>query len=173
MQIREVAQQKLNKKVFVIPMLIFPDMEHEAAIEARAADAKVKTIFGTKNLMERIVGAFYDEEIYHPPSAYLVEQIAETLLPYLADDGDDTFPDLCNGVRGPKPQDPPAAGGAKPERADQVDLADRQPVIGHADVVNVFNGPTTIYQEAVPPTGGGVSWETPPEQADSAGGEAD
>ena len=31
-----------------------------------------------------------------------------------------------------------------------IDLTNRQPVIGHADVVNVYNGPVTIYQGSAP-----------------------
>ena len=31
-----------------------------------------------------------------------------------------------------------------------IDLTNRRPVIGHADVVNVYNGPVTIYQGSAP-----------------------
>ncbi len=72
MRIREVVQERLNKNVFVIPFLCFPDMERDPTIEARAADAKVKTIFGVHDLVERVVGGLYDEDIYRPSSAYLV-----------------------------------------------------------------------------------------------------
>ena len=128
MQIREVAQEQLHKKVFVIPFLVFPDMERDAAIEARAADSKVKTIFGTNALVERVIGGLYDEEIYRPPSAYLVDRIAETLLPYLASDGDDPDLDLCNGASRPEPQDPSPTGEARSASAGEVDLGELQAI---------------------------------------------
>lgn len=153
MQIREVVQAKLHKSVFVTPFLVFPDMERDPAIEARAADAKVKTIFGTVDLVEAVISGLYDEEIYRPPSAHLVQRIAETLFPYLADeDDDDPEPDLCNGVRRPRPQDPSPTGEARPEPAGNVDLTGLQPVIGHADVVHIET--VNVYQGAAAPAGG-------------------
>ena len=152
MQIRQVGMDRLNKRVFVIPMLSFPDMERDAAIEARAADAKVKVVFGTDNLVERILSAFYDDEIFNPPSAYMCDQLAEALLPYLADDGGDPDPDLCNGARRPKPQDPSPTGEAGSASAGEVDLGELQAIIQHADVVNVYNynAPVTINNHVAP-----------------------
>lgn len=153
MQIREVVEDQLHRKVFVTPFLVFPDMERDPAIEARAADAKVKTIFGVKDLVERVVSGLYDEKIYRPPSAYLVERIAEALFPYLADEEDDDSDlDLCNGARRPKPEDPSPTGAAKPAPAGEVDLAGLRPLIGRADVVNIET--VNVYQGAAAPAGG-------------------
>lgn len=144
MQIRQVGQDKLNKKVFVIPMLSFPDMERDSAIEARAADAKVKVVFGTESLVERILDTFYDDEIFNPPSAYLVDRIAEALVPYLADDDDDDDPDLDGGAGAHRPQNPSPAGGPPSTGGANVNLPGLQPLIGRADVVNIET--VNIYQ---------------------------
>ena len=156
MQIREVVQEQLHKNVFVIPFLVFPDMERDPAIEARAADAKVKTIFGVDDLVERVVGGLYDEDIYRPPSAYLCDRIAEILFPYLADE-DDEDPDPDGGVVKPSPQNPSPTDGSPSEGVGNADLAGLQPLIGHADVVNIDT--VNIYQGATAPAGGVVPQE--------------
>lgn len=163
MQIRQVGKDMLNRKIFVIPMLLFPDMERDHAIEARAADAKVKVVFGTESLVERILSAFFDDDIFNPPSGYLIDELAEALLPYLADDddgdGENPDPDLCNGVRGPRPQDPAPTGGPKAKPAPRAELAELPPVIGHADVVNIDT--VNIYQGGPAPAGGVAPEEVP------------
>ena len=186
MQIREVAQKTLRKKVFVIPMIVFPDMQHDPVIEARAAEAKVKALFGAEDLVERIIDALAGEDIFNPPSSWLVDSVAEALMPCLAEDdydllpdfsegpedGPDSFDDLCTRgpVRPTPPASPPQEAASAPtgveettdveepanevEHADVVDLVRRQPIIQHAEVVNVFNAPTTIYQGTCPGAGG-------------------
>ena len=83
-----------------------------------------------------------DEEIFNPPTAWLVDEIAETLMPFLANgDDDDDQPELPPDLPepGPKPDQPGLA-----ERIGNVDLSGRPAEIHHADVVNVYQAPVTI-----------------------------
>ena len=142
LQIREAVKRRLSRKVFVVAVLVFPDMEPDPDIELRAENDRVKVLFGTNNLVERLVDLVADEEIFNPPTAWLVDEIAETLMPFLANGGDDEeepelLPDMPKP--GPKPDQP---GQAK--RIGNMDASGRPAEVHHADVVNVYNAPVTI-----------------------------
>ena len=148
LQIREAVKRLLGRKVFVIAVLIFPDMEPNPDIELRAENDRVKVLFGTDNLVERLVDLVADEEIFNPPTAWLVDEVAEALMPFLRN-GDDDQPDLLPNrpEPGPKPDQPGQA-----ERVAIMDLTGRPLEVRHADVVNVYQAPVTInnYRAAVP-----------------------
>ena len=55
LQVREAVKRHLGRKVFVVAVLIFPDMEPDPDIELRAENDRVKVLFGTDNLVERLV----------------------------------------------------------------------------------------------------------------------
>ena len=142
LQIREAVKRHLGRKVFVVAVLVFPDMEPDIDIEIRAENDRVKVLFGTNNLVERLVDLVADEEIFNPPTAWLVDEIAETLMPFLANgDDDDDQPELLPDLPepGPKPDQPGLA-----ERIGNVDLSGRPAEIHHADIVNVYQAPVTI-----------------------------
>ena len=144
LQIREAVKRLLGRKVFVIAVLIFPDMEPNPDIELRAENDRVKVLFGTDNLVERLVDLVADEEIFNPPTAWLVDEVAEALMPFLRN-GDDDQPNRPEP--GPKPDQPGQA-----ERVAIMDLTGRPLEVRHADVVNVYQAPVTInnYRAAVP-----------------------
>ena len=145
LQIRETVKRRLSRKVFVVAVLVFPDMEPDPDIELRAENDRVKVLFGTDNLVERLVDLVADEEIFNPPTAWLVDEIAGTLMPFLANSDDDQLellPDLPEP--GPKPDQP---GRAK--RIGDVDVSGRPAEVHHADVVNVYQAPVTINNYGV------------------------
>ena len=148
LQIREAVKRLLGRKVFVIAVLIFPDMEPNPDIELRAENDRVKVLFGTDNLVERLANLVAGEEIFNPPTAWLVDEVAEALMPFLRN-GDDDQPDLLPNrpEPGPKPDQPGQA-----ERVAIMDLTGRPLEVRHADVVNVYQAPVTInnYRAAVP-----------------------
>ncbi len=75
------------------------------------------------------------------------------MFPYLADeDDDDPEPDPYGGAAKPSPQGPSPTSGALSEGVGNVDLAGLQPMIGHADVVNIET--VNVYQGAAAPVGG-------------------
>ena len=140
LQIREAVKRHLGKKVFVVAVLVFPDMEPNPDIELRAENDRVKVLFGTDNLVERLVNLVADEEIFNPPTAWLVDEIAEVLMPFLGN-GDDDQPELLPNrpKPGPKPDQPGQA-----ERVAIMDLKGTPAEVHHADVVNVYQAPVTI-----------------------------
>ena len=140
LQIREAVKRRLGRKVFVVAVLVFPDMEPYPDIELRAENDRVKVLFGTHDLVERLVDLVADEEIFSPPTAWLVDEIAEVLMPFLANGGDDE-PELLPHLPKPRPK-PDQPGQAK--RIGNLDASGRPAEVHHADVVNVYNAPVTI-----------------------------
>ena len=138
LQVREAVKRHLGRKVFVVAVLIFPDMEPDPDIELRAENDRVKVLFGTDNLVERLVNLVADEEIFNPPTAWLVDEIAETLMPFLASNAQVSLPT----------EEPE-------EEADvrELNVTGRPIEVRHADVVNVYQAPVTInnYYGAAPP----------------------
>ena len=84
LQIRETVKRRLSRKVFVLAVLVLPDVEPDPDIEARAADDRVDVLFGSHNLVERLVELVQHHEIFNPPGAWLVDKMADALMPFLA-----------------------------------------------------------------------------------------
>ena len=140
LQVREAVKRHLGRKVFVVAVLIFPDMEPDPDIELRAENDRVHVLFGTDNLVERLVNLVADEEIFNPPTAWLVDEIAEALMPFLASNA----------------QVSPPTEKQEEEEANvhELNVSGRPPQVRHADVVNVYQAPVTInyyyYYAAAP-----------------------
>ena len=130
LQIRETVKRRLNRKVFVLAVLVLPDMEPDPEREARVADDRVDVLFSSHNLVERLVDLVQHYEIFNPPGAWLVEKMAETLMPFLANNAQEE------------------------EEGDvrELDVSSRPAEVRHADVVNVYQAPVTInnYYAAAP-----------------------
>ena len=133
LQIRETVKRRIGRKVFVVAVLVFPDMEPNPDIELRAENDRVKVMFGADNLVERLVNLVADEEIFNPPSAWLVDEIAETLMPFLA-------------ATSQPAEEPTGQGGDVRE----INVDGRTLEVHHADVVNNYNAPVTINYYGVP-----------------------
>ena len=138
LQIRETVKRRLGRKVFVVAVLVFPDMELDPDIELRAENDRVKVLFGTDNLVERLANLVAGDDIFNPPTAWLVDEIAETLMPFLVSNA------------------PLALSTEEPEEeADvrELNVTGRPIEVRHADVVNVYQAPVTInnYYGAAPP----------------------
>ena len=54
MQMRDALGEHLDHPPFILPILLFPDMEPDRGIEARATRAGVHTLFGVDQLVERL-----------------------------------------------------------------------------------------------------------------------
>ena len=132
LQIRETVKRRIGRKVFVVAVLVFPDMEPDPDIELRAENDRVKVLFGTDNLVERLVDLVADEEIFNPPSAWLVDEIAETLMPFLVAAG--------------QPAEEPEG---QEDDVREINVDGRPLVVHHADVVNNYNAPVTINNYGV------------------------
>ena len=144
MQIREVIQRELHRKVYVVVVVVFPDMEEpDPGIEVWVANERVRVLWGSHDLVDRLVEMVSDEDIYSPPTGAQIEEEIAVLRPGLV--AETKVGGAADDVPAPAPT--------------TIDLTNRQPVIGHANVVNVYNGPVTIYQ-------GSASGERPPVAVD-------
>ena len=125
-QIRDVLRKELGRKVFIVGVLVFPDMELDPDIETWAAGNRVRILWGSHNLVERLVALVEDEEIFSPPTLQQIRQEVAVLRPGLAIG--DTVEMDANAAEAP-------------------DVAGQSLAISHADVVNVhhYHGTVNIY----------------------------
>ena len=122
MSIRAALWTKGRYKVYMVSVLLFPDMpEPDPQIQEWADNCKVNPLWGSENLVQRLTEVQDVEGIYSPPTARHIEAEVAVLMPGLAEE----LPGAA--AEGPPAADPPAMG-----------LTARQVVIQHAGVVNVY-----------------------------------
>ncbi len=121
MAVRDHLKEKIGRKVFMLSVLLLPDMEWDKDIELMADD-KTAIMFGVEDIVERLVDLAEERDVYGTPSPHIAERIVDTLMPQLK-----------VGL----PDEDDAA-------SSDVTLSDRPVEVHHADVVNVYNGPVTI-----------------------------
>ena len=122
MSIRAALLTGARYKVYMVAVLVFPDMpEPDPQIQERAVNCRVNVLWGNGNLGQQLTGIHDVEGIYSPPTARYIEEEVAVLMPRLAED----LPRAA--AEGPPAADPPAMG-----------MTARQVVIKHADVVNVY-----------------------------------
>ena len=74
-----------NRNPFVLPVLVFPDMEPDADIEAWGAQAGIHVLFGPERLVERLVELAATARVYFPPTAEEIAEEVELVMPGVAD----------------------------------------------------------------------------------------
>lgn len=122
MRIRTALLTRGNYKVYMIAVLVFPDMlAPDPEIDQWANNCRVNVVWGCADLVNRLMEIRDVEGIYSPPTARHIEAEVEVLMPGLAED----LPGAA--AEGPLMPDLPAMG-----------LTARQVVIQHAEVVNVY-----------------------------------
>ena len=104
-----------GRNPFILPVLLFCDMEPDPDIETWAEQARVYVIFGMERLVENLVDLATDAPVHYPPSSEEIAEEVNLVMP---------------GVLAP----PPPAADPMPDPAV---LQARQVIIQHADVVNV------------------------------------
>ncbi|MDE2813119.1 MAG: nuclease-related domain-containing protein [Gemmatimonadota bacterium] len=67
--LRNEINDKTGFRVFIIPVVVFPDMERNAAIESCAQRTNVKVVWGTGSLIADLEAAAQGVVINHPPRA--------------------------------------------------------------------------------------------------------
>ena len=140
---RDAVKKALSRKVFVLAVIVFPDMDPDQAIVQEATRHKVHVLFGASGLVKKILEIAGKEEIFMPPTPSHIRDEAHLFVP---------------GIQYP-PQgvaEPRADGDAA--ECPSTNIAARQVIIQHAGVVNVY---TTEGSEGRPGPGGGVghrSW---------------
>ena len=110
MAFRDRIAVKKGRGPFIVPVVIFPDMEPDARIAAKLADSPAHAIFGVEDLTGQLSRLTH---VKHKPTAADIER--ETAL-----------------VRGVKPE-------TETPGLPALDLHSGQVVIQHVDTVNVYN----------------------------------
>ena len=122
MSIRDALWARGRYKVFVVPVLVFPDVpDPDPQVREWADNCRVNVLWGNGNLVQRLTEVHDVAGIYSPPTTRHIEEEVAVLMPRLAED----LPRAA--AEGPPAADPPAMG-----------LTARQVVIQHAGVVNVY-----------------------------------
>ena len=122
MSIRATLWTQGRCKVYMVAVLVFPDMaDPDPAIEEWAANCRVNVVWGSANLVDRLMEIQDVEGIYSPPNARYIDEEVAVLMP---GPGEDCHPAVAGDPSVPDP----AENG----------LTARQVVIQHADVVNVY-----------------------------------
>ena len=93
---------------FVVPVLLFPDMELDADIETWVAQARIHVLFGEQRLVERLEELASVAQVRFPPTEEEIAEEVELVMP---------------GVADPAPS--------------VIGLQARQVIIQHANVVNI------------------------------------
>ena len=112
--VHDALMKSLNLNIFVIAVLVFPDMDRDPAIDQAAANDKVRVQWGTDNLVEGMAAIARTRTVNRPPTAGQIARVTEFFMPGLG--------------MAPEPEPPPAA----------MEIAGRQLIIQHVDVMNVY-----------------------------------
>ena len=112
--VHDALLKSLNLNIFVVAVLIFPDMEGDPGIDQATANGKVRVHWGTDNLVESMAEIARSRTINRPPTAGQIARVAEFFMPGLG--------------MGPAPNPIPAA----------MEIAGRQLIIQHVDTLNVY-----------------------------------
>ena len=121
MAFRDRIALKKGKGPFIVPVLVFPDMEPDSSVAATLADSAVYAIFGLEDLTGQLDKL---TRVHHPPTAADIER--ETALVWGAE---------------PEPEAPglPALG-----------LDGRQVIINHVETVNIYTKLPASLEEMAP-----------------------
>ena len=84
MAMREAIERQLGRGAYVIPVLQFPDMEHDPVIHGRALEQNVHAMFGGENVVERLLDLADGHHIKYPPTGLQIPQEVEVIMPALA-----------------------------------------------------------------------------------------
>ena len=79
--IRDIIKAQLHRKVFIFPVLCFPDMAPDPIIEARAAEGHVTVLWGGDDLIGRLKELAKTQTIHRPPTAERIAQEVELIQP--------------------------------------------------------------------------------------------
>ena len=113
--IRDALYRSLKFKIFVIPVLFLTDMEPEPTIEEWAAARRVRVLWGSRDLVNRLLEVASDVGVKYPPMAEHIRREVEAVTAGLV------LPDEA----APPPAEPEAG----------------QLIIQHIDTVNVYVTP--------------------------------
>ena len=128
MAVRDFLKDKIGRKIFMVAVLLLPDMEPDPDIEMIAESDKTSVMFGYRNIVERVVDLAEERDVYGTPSPQMSNKIIDALVPQLKVSLPDSRFDI-------------PSEGTDPDLSA---MSGRPVEVHHADVVNVYNGTVTI-----------------------------
>ena len=112
--VHDALKKRLNLNVFVVPVLICPDMDRDPDIDQATANGKVNVLWGTDDLVDRMAEIARTRPINSPPTVGQIARVVEFFMPGLG--------------TAPEPHPTPTA----------MEIAGRQLIIQHVDTMNVY-----------------------------------
>ena len=92
MSLRDEVSERLAEESYFIAVLLFPDMEPDAAIAEMARRSHVQVLWGTDNLVSRLVEIADRAGVYYPPGAGDIRRevaaVTDGQIVYLGEDPD-------------------------------------------------------------------------------------
>ena len=77
MDLRNEIYRNTSFKVFIIPVVVFPDMQPDPVIEQHAARTNVKVVWGTDHLLADLEAVARRIVVDHPPQAnYIINEVS-------------------------------------------------------------------------------------------------
>ena len=146
MAVRDFLKERLGRKVFMVSVLLLPDMEPDPDIETIAENDKTAVMFGYHDIVERVVDLAEERDVYGTPSPQMADRIIDALVPQLKVGLPDSRFDIPSEGKDP----------------DLSAMSGRPVEVHHADVVNVYNAPTTINNNLYGSSGDGQPEEVMP-----------
>ena len=131
--VRDTIYQVLGFKVFIIPVLLFTDTPPDPAIEQWGWRRGVKILFGSDDLVDRLLALAEQTGVKYPPTAdhimNEVDAVTGGLVAPTRDEGEGPAGVLVDRQKGTPAQD----NGLETAQ----NLLPRQVVIHHVDTVNI------------------------------------
>ena len=83
MAMRATIERRIGRGVFVIVVLVFPDMKHDPVISNHAMDHNVSVVFGHENLVDQLIDLTAKYGVKYPPTAEQIQEEVEVIMPVL------------------------------------------------------------------------------------------
>ena len=81
--IRDAVKDRLHRKIFILPVLLFPDMEPDSAIEEWTANDRVRVLWGSEDLVNRLIQLAQSQRVDYPPTALHIQRELAVVAPGL------------------------------------------------------------------------------------------
>ena len=129
MSLHDELVDVLEREAFSIAVLVFPDMEPDQDITAKAERSNVHVLWGTDGLVERLEQIAAAREVYKPPDA---KDIAREVA--AVTDGQVLYEPMVDGP--PRHDEAPLAPEVTPE--SRMEVTAGSITIQHVDTLNVY-----------------------------------
>ena len=135
MSLRDEVSEALGEELYLLSVLLFPDMEPDAAIAELARHSHTQVLWGIDNLVDRLVEIADRADVYYPPGAGDIRrEVAAVTGNQIIYPGED--PDRDQRAAGP-----PAGGEAATPAGSRLEIPAGGITIHHVDTLIVHAAP--------------------------------